>query len=323
MKAPNPKALLRISCLALAFAALQVKAEDARAWLDRMNRAVEDLNYEGTFVHVVGGNAETMYMVHRNHNGVIGERFVSLDGSGREMIREQGDVQVIMPDRKMVLIDDRKDGGPLTKELPTYSDKLKPHYTFTLYKKARVANRSVQVVGIKPKDRYRYGYMLWLDVDTAMPLKWQMLDDSGHTIEQILFTQIDISDFIPASALKPTIDTNGFMWFRAPEVPSHIMADVPWRVAMLPGGFELSTATERPIAGSKYPVEILVFSDGIATVSVFIEDPKTHADVADGFAHVGITNTYSLTLGGRKVTAMGDVPKMTVHAIASSLTAQK
>ncbi len=322
MKAPSPKTLLQVSCLALAFAALQVEADDARAWLDRMNRAVEDLNYEGTFVHVLGGNAETMYIVHRNHDGMIGERLVSLDGAGREIIREQGNVQVIMPDRKMVLIDQHKDAGSLVKALPTYSDKLEPHYSFTLYHKARVANRSVQVVGIKPKDRYRYGYMLWLDRDTAMPLKWQTLDENGHTIEQILFTQIDISDFIPASALQPTIDTKGFKWYRSPDVPAKAMTKVPWRVATLPGGFVLSAATESPIAGSKYPVEHLVFSDGIATVSVFIEDPKTHADVADGFSHVGSTNTYSLTLSGRKVTAMGDVPKMTVHAIATSLMAE-
>ncbi|HEU4617686.1 MAG TPA: MucB/RseB C-terminal domain-containing protein [Gammaproteobacteria bacterium] len=323
MSARDPRTLVRVSFLLLgATIAVQVDAEDVRSWLDRMNRAVEELNYEGTFVHVLGGNAETMYIVHRNHNGSVGERLMSLDGAGREIIREENKVQVILPDRRTVLVEERKDAGSLVTALPNYSEELEPHYEFKLYGTARVAKRAVQILGIKPRDQYRYGYMLWLDRDTAMPLKSQLRDENGDTVEQILFTQIDISDFIPASALKPTIDTSDFMWFRSPELPAQEMTDVPWHVSMLPGGFRLSAATESPIAGSKYPVEHLVYSDGLATVSVFIEDPKTHADVADGFSRVGSTNAYSLTLSGRKVTAMGEVPKRTVHSIATSLTAE-
>lgn len=323
MNAPDPKTLVRASFLMLGVTiGIKVDAQDVRSWLDRMNRAVEELNYEGTFVHVLGGNAESMYIVHRNHNGTVGERLVSLDGAGREIIREEDKVQVILPDRGTVLLEERKEAGSLVTALPNYSEELEPHYEFTLYKTARgarVAKRPVQILEIKPKDQYRYGYMLWLDRDTAMPLKSQLRDENGETVEQILFTQIEISDFIPASALEPTIDTDGFMWFRSPEVATQAMADVPWRVSMLPGGFRLSAATESPIAGSKYPVEHLVYSDGLATVSVFIEDPKTHADVADGFSRVGSTNAYSLTLSGRKVTAIGEVPQRTVHSIATSL----
>jgi sigma-E factor negative regulatory protein RseB len=323
MNTPDPKTLARISFFMLGVTvAIKVDAQDVRAWLDRMNRAVEELNYEGTFVHVLGGNAETMYIVHRNHNGSVGERLMSLDGAGREIIREENKVQVILPDRRTVLVEERKDAGSLVTALPNYSQELEPHYEFKLYGTARVAKRPVQILGIKPKDQYRYGYMLWLDSETAMPLKSQLLDEDGETVEQILFTEIDVSDFIPASALKPSINTDDFMWFRSPEVPAQEMAQVPWRVSMLPGGFRLSAATESPIGGSKYPVEHLVYSDGLATVSVFIEDPKTHADVADGFSHVGSTNAYSLTLSGRKVTAIGEVPKQTVHSIATSLTAE-
>src|SRR5690606_4228368 len=138
--------------------------------------------------------------------------------------------------------------------------------------------------GIQPKDDFRYGYMLWLDRETAMPLKSQIRDENGEIVEQILFTQIQISDFIPASALHPAIDTEGFTFFRTPEARSETSDGVPWRASMLPGGFRLSAARQRAIAGSSYPVEHLVYSDGLATVSVFIEDPKTNAEVAEGFS---------------------------------------
>jgi sigma-E factor negative regulatory protein RseB len=322
VNARGAKTLICVSCFALVLVSLEAEAADARAWLERMNRAVEDLNYEGTYVHLFDGNAETMYIVHRNHNGEIGERYVSLDGAGREVIGREDQLQVIFPDRHIVLLKKRKKGDSLSDAFPSYSSELETHYQFKLSRTARVANRSAQIIVIKPKDQYRYGYVLWLDQDTAYPLKLQLRDERGRTLEQILFTQIEISDFIPASALNPTIDTQGFMFYRSPEMATQAVADVPWHVSMLPGGFRLSIATQSPIGGSKYTVEQLVYSDGLASVSVFIEDPKTHPDVADGFSHVGSFNAFSLTLAGRKVTAMGEVPKLTVHAIATSLSAQ-
>ena len=104
--------------------------------------------------------------------------------------------------------------------------------------------------------------------------------------------------------------------------PTPLAAEIPWRAATVPGGFKLSVATQGPIAGSDTPVEHLVYSDGLATVSVFIEDPATKAEVREGFSTVGSTNAYSLTVSGRKVTAMGEVPRQTVRTIASSLVAE-
>lgn len=320
---PNGRAWASVYCALLAIVSIDASAQDARWWLDRMNRAVVELNYEGTFVHVLGSNTEVMHIIHRNHGGRIGERLVSLDGAGREIIREQNAVRVILPERRLVLLETRKDSSPLVSALPNYSAELEPHYEFTLHDTARVAKRPVQIVGIKPKDEYRYGYTLWLDRETAMPLKSVLRDERGDVIEQILFTQIQMVDFIPASALHPAIDTEGFTFLRAPEEPESAEFTPPeFRAAMLPRGFQLSAATQSGIAGSDYPVAHLVYSDGLATVSVFIEDPKTSAEVAEGFSRVGSTNAYSLTLNGRKVTAVGEVPRQTVRSIAMSLSAE-
>lgn len=320
---PHGSAWVGVYCALLALVAFDASAQDARWWLDRMNRAVEELNYEGTFVHVLGTNTETMHIIHRNHGGRISERLVSLDGVGREIIREANVVRVILPDQRLVLLETRQDPSPLVSALPNYSSELEPHYEFTLYDSARVAKRPVQVVGIKPKDEYRYGYMLWLDRETAMPLKSVLQDESGRVIEQILFTQIQISDFIPASALHPAIDTEGFTLLRAPEEPLPAEFVPPeFRASMLPQGFRLSAATKSAIAGSEHPVAHLVYSDGLATVSVFIEDPETGAEVAEGFSRVGSTNAYSMTLDGRKITAIGEVPRQTVRSIAMSLSAE-
>lgn len=298
------------------------EAQDARVWLDRMNDAVEKLNYVGTFVHKLGGNLETMHVTHRYGDGEVGERLVSLDGVGREIIRRQEKVQCILPDRQLILLEEAKKVSPLVSALPSYSEQLEANYKFKLYSTARVANRLTQVVGITPKDSYRYGYLLWLDQETAMPLKSKLWGENKEIIEEILFTSIEFPDSIPTSALEPTTETEGFTLYEADETgesADYISEGIPWRVTQLPDGFTLSVSMQRPMAGSEYPVDHMVFSDGLATVSVFIEDKNTAADVAEGFSTVGSTNAFSLTVDGHKVTAVGEVPRQTVERIASSL----
>jgi sigma-E factor negative regulatory protein RseB len=299
-----------------------VMAQEAGKWLDRMNRAVDELNYRGTFVHLIDGTAEILNIVHRNVAGTSGERILSQDGPRREIVRENDQVRWILPDQKLVLLETRKDVSPLVSALPSYSADLEPHYEINLRATARIANRSAQMIEIKPRDEFRYGYVLWLDQETAMPLKSQLMDERGHTVEQILFTEINLAGDIAAAELEPTINTDGFSTMRPSESSPLVATNVPWRASTVPGGFRLSAATHSSMPGSKYPVEHLVYSDGLATVSVFIEDPKTKAEVNDGFSKVGSTNTFSLTLRGRKVTAVGEVPRQTVRAIASSLVAE-
>jgi sigma-E factor negative regulatory protein RseB len=296
-------------------------AQPARDWLERMSRAVDELNYSGTFVHVLDGTPETLHIVHRHADGQSGERILSLDGARREIVRQGAHVQGIFPDRRIVLYETRRDVSPLATALPSTTAELTPHYEIEVGPTARVADRSVQLLEIKPRDQFRYGYMLWLDSETAMPLRSHLVDEQGNVVEEILFTDIEFPADIPASALEPTIDTTGFTTQRAAEAKP-LAAEIPWRAAP-PPGFKLSVATESQIAGSDTPVGHLVYSDGLATVSVFIEDPATEADVGEGFSTMGSTNVYSLTLSsGRKATAIGEVPRQTVRTIASSLVAQ-
>ncbi len=307
--------------LALAVGPLVALAQTPQDWLARMSEAVELLNYEGTFIHMHDGSVESLYIIHRNDAGKISERIVSMDGAGREIIRHEDEVTCILPDQRSVLIEQRKDASPLLSALPNYSDRLERHYVVALFRRGRVAGRMTQIVSIKPRDSFRYGYRLWLDEATAMPLKSQLKNDRNEIVEQILFTSIAMPETIPQSAIEPTIDTQGFTWYRPPaSAQSQDPAVAAWRAAQVPSGFELSAATVRVMAGSEYPVEHLVYSDGLAAVSVFIEDPKTRTEPMTGFARMGSANAFSVRLSGRQVTAVGEVPRRTVESIATSLT---
>src|SRR6202008_1057710 len=111
----------------------------------------------------------------------------------------------------------RSDISPLVSALPSNPAELAPHYEITLGGVARVADRAVQVLESKPGGGFHYGYRLWLDQETAMPLQSALIDEQGEVVERILFTEIEISTDIPAAELEPTIDTTGFATMRPAE----------------------------------------------------------------------------------------------------------
>ncbi|MBA3564431.1 MAG: MucB/RseB C-terminal domain-containing protein [Gammaproteobacteria bacterium] len=314
--------LLIAGMLSLALA--RASEEDARAWLERMAQAMEQLSYQGVFVHMHDGRAETLQVVHRNEDGKIAERLMSLDGVGREIISTHNEVQCILPDKRAVLVEPRKDLNPLLTAVPTYSQKLDRYYRFRMLDTARVAGRAAQQIAVTPRDGYRYGYMLWLDKATAMPLKSQLRDEDDNIVEQILFASFTLRDDIPNSALEPAIDTGGFTWYRS-EAKPHVARQndtTLWRAVRVPEGFELQVSNRQVLVGSEFPVEHLVYSDGLASVSVFVESAESDPDPLDGLSRVGAANAYTTRVEGHQVTAVGEVPAPTVEIIAESVRPQ-
>ena len=297
----------------------QATKGDVKTWLDRMNTSVEQLNYQGTFVHVVDGNPETLKIVHRYADGVVGEKISSNAESGREILRSQDLVRSIFPEKRLVVIEEpERTSIPVAASL-NYTEDLGKYYQLTTFPKGSVAGRDTQVVSIRARDEFRYGYLLWLDREYGLPLKIQVRDDTGSVIESILFTEIDVVDAIPEHALAPSIDIEGFTWKKPAQTAVEGMRKENWDATRLPTGFWRLDSREVLLAGSKYPVRHLVYTDGLATVSVFIAHPLSDADMPEGFSRYGSTNAYSLKIDGRLATAIGEVPGRTVQGIATSL----
>ena len=300
----------------------QEQADDVKNWLDRMNIAVEELNYRGTFVHEFDRNVETLQIVHRNAGGEVREKLSSPDGSGREILRTASGVHTVFPEQRLVMLEEPQGSAiPLASSL-NYTEGLEAYYDMGTFPKGQVVGRDTQVVSIRAKDEYRYGYLLWLDRETALPLRSQVRDENGRVVEQILFTAIDVVAAISESDVAPAIDVEGFEWRRPIKAKPEVSSREVWGATRLPNGFSQSISRQSLLAGSRYPVQHLVYTDGLATVSVFIAHPKSDADMPEGFSQMGSTNVYSLKIDGRLATAMGEVPRRTVQRIATSLDAR-
>lgn len=297
---------------------------EARQWLERMSEALATRNYEGRFFHLRDSRRESMRIYHRVDKGKVTERLVSLDGSGREIIRNQSEVICYLPDRRTVLVEKRTDDNTLLAAVPAYNEELEAHYNIERGPFTKALGRRTQVINVTPRDQFRYGYRLWLDDETAMPLKSQLCDREGNVIEQILFAELNFRDRIPADSLKPSISGEGFRWIRQDAQPQLAAGQVGgWGVIRLPAGFRLTAWRIQLIAGSNVPVQHLVYSDGLASVSVFIEPTDPQAQPMKGLAKVGAAFAFSRPMDGHQVTAVGEVPPVTLEAIAASVTKEE
>jgi sigma-E factor negative regulatory protein RseB len=300
--------------------------DPAHAWLMKISHATRTLNYEGTFVYQHGPQLETMRIIHKVEKDTHQERLVSLNGEAREIIRNDREVLCYLPNKQSVVVEHRKaDGKSFPSILPERLQDLDENYVIHLGKPGRVAGRAVQRVIIKPRDDFRYGYQLWADRDTGLLLKADLLDDKGEVIEQFMFTLINVGVDIPASALIPQVPGKDMVWYRDSNGAGLTLnSKRNWNVTRLPKGFTLATKMTRKVPMRNKMAEHLVYTDGLATVSVFIEkhEPGTKAGMR-GPSRMGAVNAFGALVSDHQITAVGEVPARTVALIGGSVSADQ
>jgi sigma-E factor negative regulatory protein RseB len=311
----------RYAALSMLFAVGVAMGAEPREWLERMNHALTTTNYIGVFTHNHGGRVETLKIIHRVRGRDVSERLISLDGPGREFIREGSELTCYFPESRSVLVEQRAPDGPLLGALPAIGENNSDVYEIRGGDRERLLGRKTRKIELQPRDEYRYGYKLWIDEETAMPLKTQLCSASGEVIEQIVFSNIDLPARIPDSEFKPQLDASNYRWLRADRRQASNQAPALFDAMRLPPGFWLSMTTAQTLPGSSEPVTHMVFTDGIASVSVFVEARRANSRPAEGPARVGSSSAFSTVVDGHQVTAVGEVPPTTVEFIATQVKA--
>ncbi len=297
--------------------------EDIKHWLMKMNDAALELDYWGTFVYVKQNQIEVMRVVHQAQNGVIKERIYSLNGAPREIVRDAEQVWCYLPDRRMGVHEYRQvSSNNFPHILPKRLDKLEDNYSITMGGKGRIADRRVVQIWILPKDEYRYGHDLWVDEDTGLLLKASLMDADSLPIEQYMFTDIHIGKPIAERDLDPVTPKKQLVWYgvNKKDEPKNMQGDVKWEAVRYPDGFMLSRKMKRMSPMRKQMVEHLVYSDGLAAVSIFVEKLADSVKPINGLDSMGAINAYGTVIDNYQVTVVGEVPSTTVNMIAKSVT---
>ncbi len=294
----------------------------AQDLINQMSQASRQLNYDGVFIYRRGQQLEAMRLIHKAGAAGEYERLVSLTGAAREIIRDNESVTCIFSDDKAVMVEKSRPDQFLAGLLPEPVELISQYYSFSVTGEDRIAGRHSWIVNISPKDAHRYGYQLWIDKDSHLLLKSQLKNKSGLLLEQIMFTQLSVLDAIGEELLQPSISGANYTWHRGETVEqAEGEAKNKWRVGWMPEGFALRHYERQAISTSKAMVDHLMFTDGLAMVSIFIEKNNSQPESAAGASNVGGVNTFARFANGYQVTAVGEVPELTVRKMANSVVA--
>jgi sigma-E factor negative regulatory protein RseB len=265
-------------------------------------------------------------ITHMNQNGQQMARNVVLDngvqaGQPREVYSQGNNVVIVRPKNHKVVMEKRRGQNLFPAMLPTDLRAIEASYTAQLGALEMVAGREAQIIELVPNDAFRYSYKIWSDTEFGLLLKMTLLDSKKQTLEQIQFNQISMLNSQDANWFQPKIDVTKSYEMEDATAASH--ADSSWIVAELPAGYEKVEHRSIVVPGKAAPVDQMIFSDGIASVSLFIEPLSKGMRPKMGHMLIGSTNICANVIGGYQITVVGEVPEATVMQIAKAVSFKK
>lgn len=299
-------------------------ANEAQQWLERMVEATQTLNYEGTFIYVQGPHIEAMRIVHGHGPDGERQRLFSLNGPPREVVVANNSIICRLPKQQATFANGNATHSPFPLSIPREIGRLESHYQFEVLGEDRIAGLNARVIAIKPRDAWRFGYRLWLDQRHAMVLRSALLDNQGQPLEQLMFTDLQVKPQIDEAAFQSPSLPEGASPARPNEAQAlppvgESVQDSAWRVEQLPAGFVKVLHNRFAGSAGRHPMEHLVFADGLATISVFLEKLNGDPALLQGASQLGSMNAFGRAVDGYQVLVVGEVPAATVQRIAAAI----
>ena len=288
-------------------------------WLEVVAFAGHQTDYSGVFVYQYDNRVETSSIIHVTQANGEYEKLESLDGPKREIISHDGKVWDYI-NHKMVLVGSKYVHSGFPSLLPEQLSALKASYKARLLGVERVAGYDAQVILFQPHDNLRYSHKIWVHTDSGLLLKAALLGDNNKVAEQYAFTQLQIGGTIDRSWVKECDSAAADAKDLPPEIAKGTKPiDSGWVADMLPSGFKKTLEIERKMHGRHAPVTQMVFSDGLSSISIFIEPNDRDEDDEDGLSSRGAVNLYHKVLDKNLITVVGEVPARTVMQVLDSV----
>lgn len=308
-------------CHASAFAAdALLEQHEAQVLLKKIQQAAQKLSYSGTFVYQEASQVRTSRITHVMDGKNELQKLEILDGRKREYTKNNEEITCYVPENKTVHIEKRGAHDEFPAMFGVNPAELEAHYQVRKTDNDRVAGFECQVLVLEPKDNFRYGYKLWAEKSTGLLLRVQTINERNEVVEQISFSQIKIGDVDKSRVKSSFSDIAGW------RVENSSVNDMPvtnWQVKWVPIGFKKTRELRRQLPDSAAnnnamrEVSQIVFSDGLAAISVFIENFTPQR--VERMHQQGAMNIIGKRQGEYWLTVVGEVPAAAIKQVANSI----
>jgi sigma-E factor negative regulatory protein RseB len=306
--------------LSLLSGVLLAAQDDAWLLLQKASQAARELSYKGVFVYQSGSVSKSVQLTHMSYGQGEYARMVVLDGAPREVLSQGSDVVIFSPKNEKIMIEKKRGQNMFPALLPSNMDALKASYQSHSGGLERVGGRDAFVVHLTPKDQMRYGYKFWVDKEYGLLLKAMTLGEHGEALEQIGFSQLTLMDGQNMDWFKPKYDPSKSYEMDQEGPAKANAADMDLDVAQLPSGYRKVDQVKQFVQGKTLPVTQMIFSDGLASISIFIEPLAKGARPKVGHTVVGATHFFALVNEGHQIMVIGEVPEAAVTQFSKAVS---
>lgn len=310
-----------------AVAAPEAEPKSLNSWLMRMHEASTNQSYVGVFVVSAGGNMSSAKIWHMCEGKQQVERVETLTGAPRSIFRNNNQVVTFLPDHKVARSEKRESLGLFSELFKSADSRIADFYKFRQEGIERVAGVEADIVTLVPKDNLRFGYRVWTERKNGLVVKLQTLDADGSVLEQAAFSELQLDAPVKTEKILQMMGrTEGYRVEKPVLVKTSASAE-GWELKTPVAGFNPVSCYRRPVSAvSTVPGEgqlQWIFSDGLASVSIFAEPLDRQRHIRESSLSLGATQTMTKQLDPYWITLVGEVPLATLKIFASGLERKK
>jgi sigma-E factor negative regulatory protein RseB len=283
------------------------------ALLQQMNSASQSLNYELAFISITKQGIESLRYRHVISGKQPLAQLLQMDGPRREIVQRGSDISYFEPGLEPFTLS----GQHIVDSLPSivFSDfaQLAKYYDFISVGRTRISDRPCEVIRVVAQDGTRYSYIVWMDEATKLPLRVDLLDRDGETLEQFRVISFVVGDEVKgvlqglAKANLPPLLT----------IPPSDDVSLTWQPNWLPGGVKEVSRSRRNLPNLAVPIESRLYTDGLFSFSVNIN--PTQSSTSEQFVRQGRRTVQTEIRDGKEITVVGELPPSTAKRIADSV----
>lgn len=317
--APRARRILPALALGIACSA-QAAPNDPVAWLQRAAQAAREATFAGTFVHTNGERISTLRVTHVNAGGEEHERIEPLDAATHEIVRRNDEMYCRFPDAKTVRLDPRVSTRFFPGIIGPGVEAIAANYDVKLGKTEQVLGFECQWIRLEPRDELRFAQRLCSEIGTGLVLRAKTFDADDRVIEQYTFTDLRLGPSVPRGDVKSIFKARTRQWLSDGRPRDEaVAAETGWEVTEPPAGFRKIAELKRTLPGRSEPVSQIVLSDGLASLSVFVERNGVPPRTAEASSEDGTTTFFVRPMGQTLVSVLGEVPLATAQQVGRSV----
>ncbi|CAM3521596.1 MucB/RseB C-terminal domain-containing protein [Polaromonas hydrogenivorans] len=292
-------------------------------WLLRMHQASSQRSYVGTFVVSAGGNMSSAKIWHVCEGKQQVERVETLTGAPRSIFRHNNQVITFMPEHKVARSEKRESLGLFPEMFQSADSRIAGFYQFRREGIERVAGVDADIITLMPRDSLRFGYRVWSERQNGLVVKLQTLDTDGKVIEQAAFSELQLDAPVSMNQLIQMMGKVEGYRLEKPVLVKTTASAEGWALRAPVAGFTPMNCYKRPASSAGEGPLQWIFSDGLASVSIFVEPLDRQRHVRESSLSLGATQTLTRQLDAYWITLVGEVPAATLQLFASGLERKK